>query len=497
MLRTLPFPATITPMASTDRLSGLDASFLHLERGGAHMHIASCLVFDGAPPSYADLSRHIRDRLVLVPRYRQRLAQVPLRQGRPVWVDDPHFNLSYHLRHTALPDPGGDAELSALCGRVFASQLDRSKPLWEMYLVEGLSNNRFALLAKTHHALVDGVSGVDLATVLFDLEKDPPRRPASTDTWAPEPAPSPAELLSDALLERLTIPSEMQRGLRSALRRPRRTVRWATSRLSGLGNLASAGTEPAPDTPLNVAIGSHRRFTWVEVDLDRVKSIRRELGTTLNDVILAAVTGALRRFLRTRGISTNQLELRAMVPVSVRAEDQHGELGNQVAAMWAPLPVGEADTLKRLARLSEAMNHVKESGQAVGAHALTEMAGFAPQTILSQAARLLPRQRFFNLVVTNVPGPQFPLWMLGHRLIDIYPMVPLAEGQALGVAVISYDGRIFFGLNADWDAMPDLDLLAEDMRESIRELEAAIEPVPALGRRSSSRTRGRAAKMAT
>ena len=459
-------------MANSDRLTGLDTSFLHLERHGAHMHIASCLVFEGSAPPYDEFARHINSRLHLVPRYRQRLAEVPFGQGRPVWVDDPHFKLGYHLRHSALPAPGSNMELSELCGRVFSTQLDRAKPLWEIYLVDGLAGNRFALLAKTHHALVDGVSGMDITAVLFDLAEDAIPLEAPSVEWVAQPAPSSAELLGEALIERATVPAEMARGLRSMVRRPRRTVDWLASQAAGIGNLAFDGTEQAPETPLNVAIGPHRRFTWVTADLSQLKEIKNQLGGTVNDVVLTIVSGALGSFLRSRGHPTRDLVLRAMVPVSIRPQTEHGTLGNQVAAMWAHLPVGVSDPKQALALVSDSMSHVKDSGQAVGAHALTELTGFAPQTIMSQAARLVPRQRFFNLVVTNVPGPQFPLWLMGRRLVEIYPMVPLAERQALGIAVISYDGKVCFGFNADWDAIPDLDLLAEDLRNSLADLTA-------------------------
>lgn len=451
------------------------------------MHIASCLVFRGKAPGYEQLVAHISSRLHLVPRYRQKLENIPLGQGRPVWVDDPHFKLGYHIRHKALPRPGGELELSSLCGRVFSTQLDRSKPLWEFYLVDGLAGDRFALIAKTHHALVDGVSGMDLATVLFDLSADAPSETGHPEQWVPSPPPSRAQLLGEALLERATVPAEAARGMRALSRRPRRVIDWATRQAAGISSLAFAGSDPAPESPLNVPIGPHRRFTWVVEDLARLKAIKSSSGSTVNDVVLAAVAGGLGKFLRSRGYPTRDLEMRAMVPVSVRADSDH-DLGNQVSAMWAPLPVGDPDALSRLSTISDAMEHVKHSGQAVGAHALTELAGFAPQTILSQAARLVPRQRFFNLVVTNVPGPQFPIWLLGRELLEIYPMVPLAQQQALGIAVVSYNGRICFGLNGDWDAMPDLDLLASDIRDSIAEMEEAIGPRrPKRSRRASPR----------
>lgn len=441
------------------------------------MHVGSCLVFNGKPPAYDDLVDHISSRLDLVPRYRQRIAKVPLRQGRPVWVDDPYFNIRYHVRDKALPRPGDDAQLARLCGRMFSTQLDRSKPLWEIALVSGLSGNRFALIAKTHHALIDGISGVDLTAVLFDLEPSPTTGRTGESSWSPRPAPTSAQLFADAVLERATVPTEFSRSLRAALRRPLKAAESVTGRIGAIGSLAAAGTEPAPETPLNVPIGSHRRFTWLKSDLDTAKEIKNSLGGTVNDVVLATVAGALGSYLRSRGHVTRDVILRAMVPVSVRPESARGNLGNQVAVMWAQLPIGETDPVKRLRFVTDSMLEVKESGQAVGAKALTELTGFAPQTLMSQAARLVPRQRFFNLVVTNVPGPQFPLYLLGRKLSDIFPMVPLAQRQALGIAVISYDGRLDFGINGDWDAMPDIELLNEDLRSALSELhEAARKP---------------------
>ncbi len=434
------------------------------------MHIASCMVFEGPAPDWDALQAHIESRLHLVPKYRQRIAEVPLGQGRPVWVDDPHFRLSYHLRHAALPAPGGASELARLCGRVFASQLDRAKPLWEIYLVEGMADGRFALLSKTHHALVDGISGIDLTAVLFDLERTPGDDLEPQAAWSPRPLPTSAELLADALIERATIPSEIQRAVNASIRGPRTAVSGIAKRIGAISSLASAGTSPAPPTPLNVPIGSHRRFAWMTSDLADFKEIKNGFGGTVNDVVLATVAGALGSWLRSKGHPTRELELRAMVPVSVRPEEGRGDLGNQVAVMWAPLPVGETDPARRLEIITEAMSHVKESGQAVGAKTLTELSGFAPQTVLAQAARLVPRQRFYNVVVTNVPGPQFPLYLLGQKLEEAHPMVPLAEQQGLGIAVMSYNGKLDFGLNADWDAVPDVDLFAEDLRLSLMEL---------------------------
>jgi WS/DGAT/MGAT family acyltransferase len=490
---------TIQAVANKDRLTGLDSSFLHLERDSAHMHVAGCSVFSGVAPDYGELIEAIESRLHLVPRYRQRLAFVPLGQGRPVWVDDPHFKVRYHVRHTALPRPGGDAELKRLAGRVFSQALDRSRPLWELWLVEGLAGGRFALLSKTHHALVDGVSGVDIATVLFDTSPDPVPVASPEHGWVARPLPTPAELLADALLERATVPAEVVRGVKAALRGPRMVAARLGRALGSVGTVAWTGLQAAPPSPFNVRIGPHRRFTWVGAELSRFKAIKQSLGGTVNDVVLAAVAGALGSYMRLHEHATDGMELRAMVPVSIRADIERGALGNRVAAMWAALPVGITDPVQRLRAISDEMRDVKQSGQAVGAEILTHLTGFAPPTIMAQAARLQARQRLFNLVVTNVPGPQFPLYLLGRELQAVYPMVPLAENTALGIAILSYNGQLNFGLVADYDALSDVEVLADELRASIEELAAAADvpgptaPSKGAGTRAS-RARARAAR---
>jgi len=460
-------------VANRNRLSGLDSSFLHLEGESAHMHVGACAVFEGEAPAYLDFVDEIGARLHLVPRYRQRLAFVPLAQGRPVWVDDPHFQITYHVRHTALPRPGGEAQLKRLAGRVFSQALDRSRPLWELWLVEGLAENRFALLSKTHHALVDGVSGVDIASIMFDTAPDPAPVAPPASEWVPRPLPSSSQLLADALIERATVPAEIVRGVRSALRGPRQVAEKLGQAAVGLGAMTWAGLQPAPRSPFNVRIGPHRRFTWVHADLATFKGIKNALGGTVNDVVLTVVAGALGRYMRLHHEPTDDVELKAMVPVSVRADAERGALGNRVAAMWAPLPVGVSDPVRRLNLISSAMAEIKESGQAVGAQVLTGLSGFAPPTIMAQAVRLQARQRLFNLVVTNVPGPQMPLYVQGRELEAIYPMVPLAENTALGIAIMSYNGTINFGLSGDYDALADLETLADELRSTIDELAAA------------------------
>jgi WS/DGAT/MGAT family acyltransferase len=458
---------------SEDRLTALDESFLHLESGSAHMHVAGLMLFDGETPAYDDLLEVIERRLHLVPRYRQRLAFAPYVQARPRWVDDPHFNLRYHVRETALPAPGSEVELRALAGRIFSQRLDRDKPLWELWVVHGLDGGRFAVMSKTHHALVDGVSGVDIASVLFDTQREPAAPLDPGERWLPRPLPSRTELMTQALLERARWPLELAASGASLARRPGEAVRAATGALYGLTSMLRSALSPAPRTPYNRPIGPHRRFAWVRCSLGDVKALKNALGGTVNDVVVATVTGGLRRHLRRRGVPTAGLDLKAMIPVSVRPDDARGALGNQVAAMMASLPVGAESALTRLELVRDEMRGLKEGGQAIGAQVLTELSGFAPPNVMSQAARLAAVQRVFNLVITNVPGPQHPLYLMGRQMLEIFPMVPLAQNQALGVAIMSYDGGIYFGLNADYDALPDLDELAGDFRDELLELAVA------------------------
>jgi len=450
------------------------------------MHVASSILFEGSAPSHEEFRDHIESRLHLVPRFRQKLRSVPFDQGRPVWVDDPFLNLDYHVRRTALPAPGSEEQLRNLAARIFSQQLDRTKPLWELWLVEGVVDDRFAVIGKSHHALVDGISGVDITTVLFDLEQSPSESPIRPPKWAPRPEPTDLELLGDALRERATSPRELVRGVRAALRGPRQVLRG----LVDAGRFLE-GAAAAPHTPFNVEIGPHRRLAFVRGDLADFKRVKNAHGGTVNDVVLSVVAGALGNYLRARGHDTEELSMRAMVPVSVRADEERGALGNRISAMMAPLPVFAQDPLERLRLVSETMGDLKGSGQAVGAELLTRLTDFAPTTIASQAARLQPAQRFFNLVVTNVPGPQFPLYLLGRRMASIFPLVPLARRQALCVGIMSYDGRIDFGLVGDYDAMADLDSFALDLEGAIAEAVATAPPVADNGDQRSERARTR------
>ena len=457
-----------------ERLSALDVSFLTNESSSAHMHVGAVAIFEGPPPSYDDLADHISSRLHLVPRFRQKLAFPPVATGRPFWVDDPTFNLEYHVRHSALPSPGSEGQLRRMAARIFSQQLDRTKPLWELWLVQGLTRKRFAFVTKTHHALVDGVSGVDIATVLFDVKPVP--RPAEAErAWVPSPEPSGATLMAKDAESVLRTPLRFARRLEQAVEHPEATVRQVGESLSALGEVGWNFANPAPETPLNVEIGSHRRFSWVRGDLAQFKRIKDVLGGTVNDVVLAVVTGALREWLIGRGVRTEGMELRAQVPVSIRAHGEHGQLGNRIAAVRGPIPVYVEDPVQRLAVVREGMDGIKQSKQALGAEVISRFNDFAPPTLLAQAARINFSTRLFNLVVTNVPGPQIPLYVLGRELQDIFPVGFLPPNQALFIAIMSYNGLMNFGLLADYDAIEDVEDIGAAIEGALAELLEAAE----------------------
>ena len=455
-----------------DRLTSVDASFLSNETSSSHMHVGAILIFEGPPPAYVDLVEHIRGRLNQVPRFRQRIVVPPLEAGRPLWADDVNFNLTYHIRHTGLPEPGSEEELKLLAARVFSQQLDRSKPLWELWLVQGLERDRFAILTKTHHAMVDGVSGVDIGTVLFDLEPVP--QPAEyVDDWKPKPEPSTSTLVTRAATDLASTPIKLAERAIEAVRSPETTARRIAEGLEGLGEVVGTFADPAPDVPLNQEIGPHRRFVWARSELSTFKRIKDNLGGTVNDVVLAVVTGALREWLHGRGIRTEGLELRALVPVSIRTADERGDLGNKIAAMRGPLPVYVEDPVRRLRIVTEQMEGLKRSKQALGAEVISRLNDFAPPTLLAQASRINFSTRLFNLIVTNVPGPQLPLYVLGREMEEIFPVAFLPQNHVLAVAIMSYNGRIGFGLLADYDSVEDADEIADGIAASLAELEEA------------------------
>ena len=478
-----------------DRLSPLDVSFLYLEEPTTPMHVGGVVLFQ-APDGGFDHDRlvHlIEERISLVPRYRQKVRWVPGRIANPVWVDDEEFDVGYHVRRSALPRPGSDAQLRDLVGRIMARPLDRSRPLWEMYLVEGLSDGRFAILTKTHHAMVDGAGAIDIGQVILDVTPEPQR--AAADQWTPHKEPSDLDLLASAVSEVVRSPGAAVDALRSGAVDVRETAERFGRRAVGLAAAAITMARPPSANPLNAPIGEARRFGMAAMELDDYKAIRRAHGGTINDVVLAVVSGALREWMMTRGESvSSRSQVRALVPVSVRGGDESS--GNHIAAFLVDLPVGEPQPVVRLHRISYEMEQLKATGQMVGAQALVGIAGFAPPTLHSLGARTANgwSRRMFNLVVTNVPGPQFPLYAGGARMLGAYPVVPLAKGQAVSIGLTSYDGGVYFGLNADRDAMTDVDVLAECIQTALYEL---LDTVPDRRRRSRARPPGAAAPVST
>jgi len=468
-----------------ERLSYLDNSFLALESRSTHMHVGSITLFEAEPLATKNggidtalIRRMIESKLDLIPRYRQRLARVPI-EKYPVWVDDEHFNIEYHVRHYSLPRPGSEAQLKDLVGIIVSQQLDRSKPLWELNIVEGLEGDRFALVSKIHHCMIDGIAGVDLMAVLLNLAPtDEIRDPRP---YVPRPVPSGSELL-----------------IRETARRTGRAMRAARSirqlsddalQVAGEGlyraraaaySLSSGWLTKASDTPLNGEVGPNRLVGTLATPLDRVKEIKNAAGGSVNDVVLATVAGGVRRFLvEERGYEVADLDFRAMAPVSIRSHSERGTLGNQVAMWLVNLPVNEPDPRERLEAVKSATLHLKETNQALGAATLVRLSAGGPATLVSMASRLATGVRPFNMTVTNVPGPQFPLYLLGARMLESYALVPLWHGHGVGVALFSYAGQVYWGFNADFDIVPDVDAFAKSIEAGFEELHDAATSRPA------------------
>jgi diacylglycerol O-acyltransferase len=457
-----------------DRLSPLDSSFLHVEDRVSHMHIGSIAIFEGPEPPFEQFVAMVEGKLPLVPRYRQVVREVPLELGRPVWVDDPDFNIDYHVRHTALPAPGGEDELRRLVGMVMSQQLDRTKPLWEIWIVQGLEEGHWAMVAKTHHAMVDGVSGTELLAVIMDASPEP--SPPVPDDWHPSPLPSGARLAAEAVVDLVVSPYEQLRAVRSATRVPRQALHQLGEVVQGISSMAGV-LRSNPVSTLNGPIGPYRRYAWASTTVEDVKSVRKGLGGTFNDVVLAAITGGFRELLRSRGEAVDR-SVRTLVPVSVRARDVSGRAvgdatyDNKVSAMFASLPVDIGDPAEQLHAITAQMQGLKESNEAVAGEALTSLSGFAPPMLLALGMRVAGRvsQRNINTGTTNVPGPQFPLYAAGRRMLKSYPYVPLFGQVRIAVAIFSYDGQVGFGLTGDYDTAADLDVLGEGIEDGMRRL---------------------------
>jgi WS/DGAT/MGAT family acyltransferase len=464
-----------------DRLSALDASFLYLEEPTTPMHVGAVSLFrrPRAGFDYDRMVKLVEQRIALVPRYRQKVREIPGRLARPVWVDDGNFDITYHVRRSALPKPGSDAQLKELVARLVSRPLDHSHPLWEMNLVEGLSGGRIAVITKTHQAMVDGISAIDIGQVILDVTPTPRQIPE--DLWMPRSEPNALQLAYEAVAEAVQRPGEIIDNVRTAALGGAATVRKAADALGGVASALMAAARPSPGGPLNVPISTQRRFALARTKLEDYRAVRKAHGGDVNDAVLAVVSGALRNWLLSRGEAvTASTTVRAMAPMSVRGEGGDGAdgstLGSRVASYLVDLPVGEPNPVLRLSHVSHAMRAHKESGQSVGADALIRLGGFAPPTMHSLGARVASSfsQRLFNLVITNVPGPQFPLYAAGAKMTEMFPVVPLAKNQAVSIGITSYDGGVYFGLNADREAMSDVDTLAALIEESLEELVSTV-----------------------
>jgi WS/DGAT/MGAT family acyltransferase len=455
-----------------ERLTRLDASFLYLEEPDTPMHVGGVLILERPSDGVDALAALVEARLPLVPRYRQRVAEVPGHLANPVWVDDPDFEIAYHVRRSGLPRPGTEEQLLGLVSRLTSRPLDRRRPLWEMYLVEGLADGRVAVVTKTHPALVDGLSAIDIGQVLLDVEPDAPD--TEPVEWIPQRPPNGVELLWQALDEYARRPSAIVETARNAVTDVRSTAARFSGVAGGLLRTARTTLLPAPNSPLNAPVGRQRRVAVARAELDDVKRMRKSHGGTVNDVLLTVVTGALREWLLSRGEPVvGGTSVRALVPVSM--QDEEPVQGNRVSSYLVDLPVGEPNPRVRLARLSYAMRGIALHGQSVGADSLIALTGFAPPTLHAlgaRAARGLSR-RLFNLVITNVPGPQVPLYAAGSRMLEVFPVVPLARGQGLSIGMTSYNGRVYFGLNAELDSVGDVDVLADLIEQEVAELAEA------------------------
>jgi diacylglycerol O-acyltransferase / wax synthase len=473
-----------------DVMSVQDAAFLHIENGNNPMHIGSVAVLEGPAPAYGDLVRLIAAKLPLVPRYRQKVRFALAGVGRPVWVDDPHFQIVYHIRHTAVPPPGGRDELRNLAGRVFAQTLDRGKPLWELWMVEGLKHGRWAVISKVHHCMVDGVSATDLLTVMFDATDAAAVEPPVAE-WTPAPEPGTFTLAAHGVVRTVTDPLGRLRDISGGLRitaGPRTRLAEGAVLLRALG----AWTKRSA-TSLNGPIGPHRRWSWAEASLDDVKTVRHGLGGTVNDVVLAAITAGFRSLLLHRDEDVSNRVVRTLVPVSVRADSERGVYNNRVSGIFPGLPVSMADPGDRLNTIAAQLSMLKGSKQAVAGDALVKLAGFAPPMLLSLGSRLAARtpQRALQTVTTNVPGPQYPLYVVGRRMVYSYPYVPIMGSVRISIAIFSYCGRLFFGITGDYDTVADIDVLRDGIEEGMRELVAAAGGSPPDAARARRQRTGR------
>ncbi|MFT4570635.1 MAG: diacylglycerol O-acyltransferase [Hyphomicrobiaceae bacterium] len=466
-----------------DRLSFQDNTFLAFETSSAHLHVSGIATFKSGGLRNADggididrVRDYVASRLHLIPRYRQIIRYIPFEQ-HPVWVDDRHFNLEYHVRHTCLPKPGDESQLKGMAARIMAQKLDRSKPLWEMWVVEGLDGgDRFSLITKVHHCMIDGMSGVELMRVLLSPDPDEPLSPVVA--WQPRRQPSDLDLVRDAALRWVGGPMWLARNAGEVVRAALDDESELRTRLRAVGEAVGSGAGGVADTPLSGQIGPHRRFEWTTMSVAEMRRIKKQLGGSLNDLVLTIVSGALVRYFARHQVTLDGQDFVVAAPVSVRSEEEHGSLGNRVSTWLIPLPLEEPDPLLRIRQIGTVTADLKRKHSALGAETIMSLGEWTPSTFLSLGARVIPRMLPMNMIVTNVPGPQLPLYMLGARLCENYGQVPLMEGTGLGIALFSYDGLLCWGFNADWDRVPDLSDFVNDIKDAFEEL-VALAPVAA------------------
>jgi diacylglycerol O-acyltransferase / wax synthase len=463
-----------------DRLTGLDNSFLIYEEASPEgaMHVASTQIHEAAPLRKQDgsldierIEEYVRSRLDRIPRYRQRLARTPLEQ-HPVWVDDPSFNVRYHVRHTRLPRPGSERQLKRLVGRIFSQRLDREKPLWELWVIEGLDGDRIAVTSKVHHCMVDGVSGSELVATL--LTTQPQEKPDPVARWQPRPLPSRVELGLGEISRVLAAPRQIGSALARLIRDEDGARHETSERIRALARLIGSNATLPTSVPFNRPVGPHRRIDWLPMPLSQIREVRSALGGTLNDVVLATAAGGFARYLsRDRGLRIDDIRFQVMAPVSTRTDDQRGTLGNRVSAWIVELPLAEGDPRRRLEQIASQTEELKRTKQALGADTLTRVTEWTGSVLLSLGARLMAYGTPFNTVITNVPGPRTPLYLLESRLLEIHPHVPIMGVLGVGIALFSYGGSLSWGFTGDWDLVPDLHALVRATEHSFTDLRAA------------------------
>nr|WHV03935.1 putative wax ester synthase/acyl-CoA:diacylglycerol acyltransferase [uncultured bacterium] len=465
-------------MATYERLSALDGTFLAFETPNTYMHVALVTVFEAGDLAGVDgldiarIREYFASRLHFVPRYRQKLRAIPL-TGDAVWVDDASFELEYHVRHASLPRPGRVDQLQRRCAEILERPLDRARPMWEAWFIEGLSGGRFAMITKVHHCMVDGVAGVDILAALLTAE--PTVEIERTVAWTPRRTPSDRELLAGEMAQRARASGRLLRGLGAAAASPSESSKELPRRFKSLWNLVRTGAATPPAVSFNRPIGPHRRVAWTETPIESILGIKKALGGSLNDVVLTTAAGAVRRFLDYRDEPAAG-PFRIVVPVSVRRQDERGQTGNRVSAWIVDLPIGEQDPVRRFAEIADLTRSLKEDEQALGAQMITEAAELTTGNVLSLGARVINQSHLYNMIVTNVPGPRIPLYLLGSRMAAAYPHVPLFADQGLGIALFSYGDKLYWGVAADWDLVPEVKTLGGFIDQAFAELLAAALP---------------------